>query len=93
MPKPSEAQLRDLTLTNVDAVVRRAKLLSCKIERERVSSVQSSELAHEPDRLIFAPSQTPIGSTPVSQSILDLLTHATNPLRLASVDVASLPWL
>lgn len=38
LPKPTETQLRDLTLNNVDAVVRRAKMLSCKMEREKVGS-------------------------------------------------------
>ena len=37
--------------------------------------------------------QTPLGQTPVNQSVLDLITHATNPLRLAAMEVASLPWL
>ena len=36
MPKPSETQLRDLTLQGVESIVRRAKLLSCKMEREKV---------------------------------------------------------
>ena len=35
VPTPTETQLRDITLQNTDAVVRRAKLLSCKMEREK----------------------------------------------------------
>lgn len=37
--------------------------------------------------------QLPIGSAPVNQTLLDLVTHATNPLRLASMDPSLLPWL
>lgn len=35
--KPTDVQLRELTLSNVDAVCRRAKLLSCKMDREKVN--------------------------------------------------------
>lgn len=37
--------------------------------------------------------QVPIGACPVNQTLLDLVTHATNPLRLASMDPSLLPWL
>lgn len=35
----ARGNLRDLVLANVDAVVRRAKVMSCKMEREKVSLI------------------------------------------------------
>lgn len=91
-PKPTDVQLRELTLTNVDAVCRRAKLLSCKIDREKVSSFDFYWLKKtaSDNQTRF---QLPIGANPVNQTLLDLVTHATNPLRLASMDPSLLPWL
>jgi transformation/transcription domain-associated protein len=91
--KPSDVQLRELTLTNVDAVCRRAKLLSCKMEREKVSSHAGTGMEYALTLGHFPPAQVPIGANPVNQTLLDLVTHATNPLRLASMDPSLLPWL
>lgn len=88
--KPTDSQLREITLQSVDNICRRAKLLSCKMEREKVS-LQTRTRWH----LLIDPSilQVPIGATPVSQALLDLVSHATNPLRLAAMDPSLLPWL
>ena len=34
---PPEGALRENTVSNVDALVKKAKLLSCRLEREKVS--------------------------------------------------------
>ena len=39
-PRPSDVHLRETTLSNVEAVCRRAKLLSCKMEREKVRNIE-----------------------------------------------------
>lgn len=36
LPRPADNQLRDMTLNQVTEIVRRASLLSCKMEREKV---------------------------------------------------------
>lgn len=82
---PPEGALRDFSLQNVDAVVQRAKLLSCAVEREEVSGsllVLQSVGAYQE----FGSLQQPVGSVPVNQTILELLAQATNPSRLAQMD-------
>jgi len=69
--QPPEGAQREYTLQNVDALVKRAKLLSCKLEREKV----------------------PVGQVPANQSILELLSSATNPQKLAMMDPLLLPWM
>jgi transformation/transcription domain-associated protein len=39
MSKADPRNLRELVLANVDAVVRRARVMSCKMEREKVSPI------------------------------------------------------
>lgn len=90
MPRPAENQLRDMTLNQVNEIVRRATLLSCKMEREKVCTHPSIPLE---TLLTGYIQQTPIGGTVVNQAVLDLVIHATNPIRLASLDVTSMPWL
>lgn len=68
---PPEGALREYTLQNMDALVKRAQLLSCKLEREK----------------------QPVGSIPCNQTILELLSAATNPAKLALMDVQLLAWL
>jgi len=63
--------VRDFTLKNIDQVVGRAKLLSCRVEREKL----------------------PYGSVPANQTILELLSSATNVSQLALMDILLLPWL
>ena len=95
LAKPSDTRLRDLTVTNVDAVVRRAELLACKMDREKVSIAGTlTALLHDhAETELSRHMQQPIGSVPINETVIGLILHATNPLRLASLDVAALPWL
>ena len=95
LAKPSDTRLRDLTVTNVDAVVRRAELLACKMDREKVCATWTvtALLCDHAESTSVRHLQQPIGSVPINETVIGLILHATNPLRLASLDVAALPWL
>lgn len=81
--------LRDLSLHSVDEVVARARLLSCKTEREKVRCHAFSFAVIR----LMRHAQSPHGSVPANQSIVELITAATNPISLAQLEVTSLPWL
>lgn len=72
--KPNGAnlgRLRDLVNQNVQLCLHRAKVLSCKTERE---------LSGERNE-------------PLYQSVIDLISNATNPLKLAQMDISFLSML
>ncbi|SGY18766.1 BQ5605_C014g07468 [Microbotryum silenes-dioicae] len=71
-------QLRELVLRNVDVVVQRAKVMSCKMEREKVRLCSVSP---------------PSASVPVNQSILELLLSATSVQNLSKMEPTFAPWL
>lgn len=49
----ARGNLRDLVLANVDAVVRRAKVMSCKMEREKVMLFSFSVRKESANLIIF----------------------------------------
>ncbi|GAA6004124.1 hypothetical protein JCM10207_002438 [Rhodosporidiobolus poonsookiae] len=63
------ANLREHVLNAIDSIVRKAKVMSCKYERER----------------------PPSSTTPVNQSLLELLLQATNSTKLAMADPLLVP--
>ncbi|CCF50080.1 hypothetical protein NDA11_006772 [Ustilago hordei] len=73
---------KEVVLTNVLEIVKRAKLISCR---------------HELDKLqTGANGTTPVGvvaTTPVSSVVLDLINSASNPSKLALQDPTWAPWL
>lgn len=90
-----DAQFRDLVLQNVQLVTKRAEALSCRVEREKVSR----ELCPLRDLDVGGPShfvsraQAPEINVPVNQTILDLISQATNPTNLAQQDLTWMCWL
>jgi transformation/transcription domain-associated protein len=85
--------LREIVLSNVDAVVRRAKVMSCKMEREKVRfplSFLFGFFRREADAWVlplgFSPPQPPSASIPVNQSILELLLQATSVHNLSKME-------
>lgn len=66
------AVLRDKVSQNVELIMRRAQILSCKAERE---NAEGSAV------------------TPANQTILDLISQATNPQKIAQMDSTWMPWL
>ncbi|KAH9951586.1 hypothetical protein B0H21DRAFT_818036 [Amylocystis lapponica] len=73
-----DAAFRANVGSNIDGIVKRAETLGCKIEREQ--PVPNSQ-----------PGQPPV-TTPVLQTVLGLISTATNPLHLARMPEMFLPW-
>lgn len=78
--------LRELVLNNVDSVVRRAKVMSCKMEREKVSRVWAPDLFGWMTDQSRLTKQPPSPHTPVNQSILELLLQATSAQNLSRME-------
>jgi transformation/transcription domain-associated protein len=83
-----EYQIRDIVNNNAELVFKKALSMSCKNEREKVSICIF-------DLLTFSNSfvQGVEGSHPSNQTLLDLISQAGNPLKLAQMEPTFLPML
>jgi hypothetical protein len=77
----------------VDAVCRRAKVMACKFERDKVSLITETLLTSSFTEPLFSFHQAPSASTPVNQSLIELFLQATSPAMLSRLDPLSLPAL
>eukprot|EP00842_Homolaphlyctis_polyrhiza_P006140 jgi/Hompol1/6527/HPOL_002281-RA len=73
------SHIRDLVHINVDLLVKRAEALSCKAEREKMLSIDVLKAGERVE--------------PVYRTIIDLISQAVNPLKLAQMDIAFMPQL
>jgi transformation/transcription domain-associated protein len=67
-----DENLKDYVNSNVDLIIKKTQLISCKTERDEGYA----------ERVC-----------PLNQSILDLMSDAMNPSKLAMTDIAFLPQL
>lgn len=74
---------KEVVLTNVLEIVKRAKLISCRHELDKL---HANSTPNPP----LAPQST---TTPVSSVVLDLINSASNPSKLALQDPTWAPWL
>lgn len=73
---------------NIEAIVKRAETMACKIEREQVCDIAAiSTIAH----LIQALQNTPL-TVPVFQTVTNLVSTATNPAQLVKMGDTFYPW-
>lgn len=86
------ANLRDYVLNAVDAVVRKAQVMSCKYERERVRHSISFALprVYQLTRRSVQPASAVV---PVTQSVLQLIISATSPINLSKAEPTLVPML
>lgn len=87
--QPQRGSLRELVVSNIDEISRRAKILSCKMEREKVrrsGPPRSLSIEQMADTALVGDAQPLNSSTPVNQTLLELLSQAANAQRLAATD-------
>lgn len=90
------ANLRDYVLNAIDAVVRKAQVMSCKYEREKVSPARPparSSLCEQSLMNQFACRQPPSAVVPVTQSVMQLIIAATSPINLSKAEPTLVPML
>ncbi len=88
----SDTQFRDLVQQNVQLVTKRAEALSCRVEREKVRRAKRVLMESFTNNLSFF-YQAPDINVPVNQTILDLISMATNPTNLAQQDLTWMCWI
>lgn len=92
--EPRGGSLRDFVNNAIDSVTRKARLLSCKYEREKVRCLLLSLPQPVPESDPSVPLwQPPSGVTPVCQSLLELILSAASPANLAACDPQFVPAL
>ena len=74
---------KEVVLTNVLEIVKRAKLISCRHEFEKLQGNGNGTAGGGAGQ----------GTTPVSSVVLDLINSASNPSKLALQDPTWGPWL
>ena len=84
-PRYSEQQIKDIVIHNVDLMIQRADRIACKVDSKvRVVFILFFRY------LTRQQSSSPL---PVHQTILDLIAQATNPTKLANMDILWMPFL
>ena len=76
---PSDEDIRKVIEMNVESIVARATVLSCKFERDNFNN--SNKDNNNKDNKV----------APVCQSVLELIGKATNPIELAQMDAQWAP--
>ncbi|KAL7750961.1 transcription-associated protein 1 [Sorochytrium milnesiophthora] len=71
----ADVNIKDKVLLNVRAIISRAQMLACRLDKEK-----DKEKANNAN------------ATPLNQPILDLISQATNPQKLALMDVSWMPF-
>jgi len=78
-----DKQVKELVATNVDLITRRAQALACNAEKDKNLRVEPSVNGIVPPPVVL----------PCNQTILDLISQAVNPLKLAQMDLSWTPNL
>ncbi|KAG8954779.1 hypothetical protein FRC03_011404 [Tulasnella sp. 419] len=73
---PSEQNLRGMVGTIVEQIVKKAEILSCRMEREAMTNAQNG-----------------VQATNAVQSVVQLISTASNPQLLSRMSEQWLPWL
>ncbi|KAI8618395.1 hypothetical protein BC830DRAFT_946632 [Chytriomyces sp. MP71] len=93
-PPFGETQLRDLVNQNCDLLVKRTHALGCKAERERPGVVFPGLPGGAGSGATGGEGNGAGGALhPANQTILDLMSQAVNPLKLAQMEPIFLPML
>ncbi|KAH9943440.1 atypical/PIKK/TRRAP protein kinase [Epithele typhae] len=74
---PVDGNFRLNVTANIEAMIKRTESMSCKLEREQA--------------LVQQPSQN-INTTPVFQTVANLISHSTNPMNLVKQGEVYVPW-
>lgn len=74
---------------NIDSVVNRAETMACKLEKNQASEASTTFLHSS---LIYPQDPKDEKLTQNMQSVTNLISTATNPLKLASMPDLFAPW-
>lgn len=95
----TDTQLRERITTNVFQILKRTQFLSCRTERDKVNVVSMHNIACSicdwlyANYLVTVFLQAVHANKPANQSIIDLISQASNPQKMAQMECTWMPWL
>ncbi|SNX86514.1 related to TRA1 - component of the Ada-Spt transcriptional regulatory complex [Melanopsichium pennsylvanicum] len=93
MPNLVTEAPKEVVLTNVFEIVKRAKLISCRQEFDKLQQQPNGSVGGQTAAAASGGGGGGAGTTPVSSVVLDLINSASNPSKLALQDPTWGPWL
>ncbi len=81
---------------NIESIIKRAETMACKLERDQVRILSHHLLcinSHLGDpKALQQTNPQNINTTPIVQTVTNLISSATNPLNLTKMGETYVPW-